>query len=233
MVQTDPTNSVRTQSPADQRRDRARHDILRAASTLFRARGFHATGMRDIAAALGMTVGNLYYYFRNKQDLLAFCQRDTLSRLLGLAESAAQLPCGADQQLWLLIAGHVRCLNEGVPGSLAHLEIEALDLHDRDDIVQLRSQYERAVRELIQRGIEAGTFAATDADVAARAILGAVNWTVKWFRPDGRLSLNEISASFASQLVRGLLRPGVQLQSPDASLLAAAAREGNGGNSTA
>lgn len=189
--------------------------------------------MRDIAAELGMTVGNLYYYFRNKKDLLAFCQRDTLSRLLGLADAVARLPNGADQQLWLLIAGHVRCLNEGVPGSLAHLEIEALDVHDRDDIVRLRSQYEQAVRELIQRGIDAGTFAATDADIAARTILGAVNWTVKWFRPDGRLSLGEISASFASQLVRGLLRPGVELQCPDASLLNAATGKGNGGNSTA
>ena len=58
MVQITGMNWVRTQSGpgASQRRDGVRHDILRAASTLFRARGFHATGMRDIATALGMTV---------------------------------------------------------------------------------------------------------------------------------------------------------------------------------
>ena len=56
--------------------------ILGAASRVFRKKGFHEAGMRDIAAACGMTVGNLYYYFKNKQELLAFCQEDAASRLL-------------------------------------------------------------------------------------------------------------------------------------------------------
>ena len=61
--------------------------ILGAASRAFRKKGFHEAGMRDIAAACGMTVGNLYYYFKNKQELLAFCQEDAASRLL-----AAEFP---------------------------------------------------------------------------------------------------------------------------------------------
>ena len=77
-----------------------------------------------------------------------------------------------------MIAGHVRCLNAGVPGSLAHLETESLAARDRAEIVALRAQYEHAVRHLVQRGIDSHTFVRADADASARAILGAVTLAV-------------------------------------------------------
>ncbi|MFV2006966.1 MAG: TetR/AcrR family transcriptional regulator, partial [Longimicrobiales bacterium] len=60
-------------------------EILRSASYAFGKHGYHETGMRDIASDLGMTVGNLYYYFENKQALLYFCQDETLNGLVDLA----------------------------------------------------------------------------------------------------------------------------------------------------
>jgi len=83
-------------------RERKR-EILRAASRLFRSQGLHSTGMRDIAAAAGMAVGNLYYYFRDKQELLAFCQEDALDGLLALAAEVRALPEPADRKLHRLI----------------------------------------------------------------------------------------------------------------------------------
>lgn len=183
---------------------RKKRSILLAAAEEFRARGFHATGMRDIAKRLGMTVGNLYYYFKNKDAILSFCQEDTLKRLLELVAAVRASGEPADRQLHRLIAGHVECLNVGTPGSLAHLEVAPGRTAAAKRILAMRDRYERALREVITEGIDAGDFLVEDPKTAVMAILGAVNWTVRWFRPDGGRSAAAVGAEFASYLLRGL-----------------------------
>ena len=190
-------------------------EILRSASYAFGERGYYETGMRDIASDLGMTVGNLYYYFENKQALLYFCQDETLNGLLDLAAWVGDNAEGAAERLFLLIVGHVICINEGVPGSLAHHDVEALDDPWRSKIVRKRRRYELTLRTLIEEGMCDGVFARTDAKVAALAILGAVNWTAKWFREEGDLCARSVGRDFASQLVKGLLGAGACFDPPD------------------
>jgi AcrR family transcriptional regulator len=185
-----------------------KREILVAASRVFRARGLHATGMRDIAAELGMAVGNLYYYFKDKEELLAFIQESTLSGLLDMAARVRAQELRVDQKIRLLLEEHVVRLNdpeEGTPGSLAHLEIEALSEGRRAAVLAQRDEYERILRRLIEEGMDRQVFRQVDAKVSALALLGAVNWTVKWFRPEGGKSAREIGREAAETLVRGLL----------------------------
>ena len=185
-----------------------KREILLAASRVFRARGLHATGMRDIAAELGMAVGNLYYYFKDKEALLAFIQESTLSGLLDMASRVRDQDLRADQKIRLLLEEHVVRLNdpeEGTPGSLAHLEVEALSEGRRESVMAQRDEYERILRRLIEEGMDCKVFRQVDAKVAALALLGAVNWTVKWFRPEGGKSAREIGREAAETLVGGLL----------------------------
>lgn len=182
--------------------------ILGAASKAFRDKGFHATGMRDIAAALGMTVGNLYYYFPSKEELLAFCQLQTLEALEANLARVGASGDDAPRRLACLVEDHVVCLNEGGHGSLAHLEVPALGGVAHRELIAKRDAYERGLRRIIEDGIAAGDFRRIDAGVAARAVLGAVNWTVRWFREDGRRDARAIGAEIAAQQVRGLLADG-------------------------
>ncbi len=184
-----------------------KREILEAASRVFRARGLHAAGMRDIAAELGMAVGNLYYYFRDKEDLLAFVQESALSRLLEMAARVRALDLPADQKLRLLLEEHVVGLNdpeEGTPGSLAHLEVEALGEERRAGVLARRDEYEQIVRSLIEEGMGQGMFLQADPKVASLALLGSVNWTVKWFRPEGGKSARTIGRQIAEMMVRSL-----------------------------
>src|SRR4051794_11532434 len=192
-----------------------KREILDAASRVFRRRGLQATGMRDIAAELGMAVGNLYYYFKDKEELLAFVQEDALNGLLEIAARVRETGLRADARLFQLIEEHVVRLNEGTPGSLAHLEVEALGEPRRWQVQERRDEYERAFRDTIKEGTVAGVFRPVDPKVSALAILGAVNWTVKWFRPDGRKSAREIGREQAELLVRGVLAAGVELERPE------------------
>ncbi|MEO8504520.1 MAG: TetR/AcrR family transcriptional regulator [Acidobacteriota bacterium] len=191
-----------------------KREILLAASRVFRAKGLHGAGMRDIAGELGMTVGNLYYYFENKHELLAFCQEDALDGLRALAARVRALPERSDTKLYRLIVGHVELLNESTPGSLAHLEVEALEGAFRTAALAGRDEYERAVQSLVEEGMAARLLRPCDAKVAAFALLGALNWTVKWFRPEGSKSASKIGEEFAELLVRGLLAPGIALAPP-------------------
>jgi len=186
--------------------------ILKEASKCFREKGFHATGMRDIAAGLGMTVGNLYYYFHNKEAVLIFCQEETLRRLEELVAGVKGSVLRADAKLFQLILGHVLVLNEGTPGSLAHLEVP--EGPEGSPLRMRRHNYEQALSKIIDAGIQDGTFRELDSRVAVLSVLGSVNWTVRWFRKDGPHTAHDIGVAFAEQIVRGLLADGIFLQHP-------------------
>jgi AcrR family transcriptional regulator len=161
--------------------------------------------MRDIAAALGMTPGALYYYFRSKGDLLYFCQQHSLRRLLGAERGIVHGGGNEGEKLAALIRAHVETLLDETGGSAAHLEFRALPSRRRPWIVAQRDAYEARLRRLIARGVRSGAFRPVDPKLAALAILGAVNGTVLWWRPEGPRRPREIASAFADTLVGGLL----------------------------
>lgn len=178
--------------------------ILKAAAGVFRARGFAAAGMRDIAAAADLSPGNLYHYFSGKDELLFFCQDRTLDRLLA-ALAAARRPRGPlAPRLRDLACAHVLCLVGEVEGSAAHLEVDALPPRLRSPIVAKRDRYERGIRTLVAGGIRRGELRDADPTIATRAFLGALNWTAHWFRPEGTRSARQVANLVADYAVTGL-----------------------------
>src|SRR5579864_8353145 len=180
-------------------------EILRAASRVFRARGFAGAGMREIAVAADLSPANLYHYFRGKNELLFFCQDRTLDNLLAALAAAkgADRPLAA--RLRQLAEAHVLCLVDEVEGSAAHFELDALPRRLRAQIVAKRDRYERGVRALVASGIRRGVLGATDPLIATRAFLGALNWTAHWFRPDGPDAPRHVAGVVADYALAGLL----------------------------
>jgi len=91
-------------------------------------------------------------------------------------------------------------------GATAHLEVEALPEKLRAPVIAKRDRYERAVRALVMDGVRAGEFARVDTALVTRAMLGAVNWSARWFRPDGPQTSAEIAQSLSDYLVKGLMK---------------------------
>lgn len=189
-----------------QRRYQARRlEILRAAGREFRSRGFVETGMRDIAEAAELSPANLYNYFQGKDEILFFCQDSSLDRMMGSLARARRAKTSPAARLRLVIVSHLRCLLDEVEGSAAHLLTSALPPRQQRYLVAKRDRYELGVRNLIASGMRAGEFVSGDAALVARAMLGALNWSVQWFRANGPMTAEEIAKEFADYLIRGLL----------------------------
>ena len=191
-------------TPRGRRRDRQRVAILRAAARLFRERGFADTGMRDIAAAADLSAANLYHYFDGKHDLLFYCQDRALDRMLAAVTSAREQSRSAAERLRLVFTAHLQTLLDEIEGAAAHLQIDSLPPALRGAIVKKRDRYESALRRLIADGIKSGELVDMPPAIATRAMLGAMNWTVTWFRPEGPETADAVGEVITRFLVRGI-----------------------------
>ena len=183
-----------------------RQTILRAAARVFRRRGFAATGMREIAEAADLSPGNLYYYFTSKHELLYFCQDHSLDRMLAACRAVQAGRLSTADRLAAVIRAHVACMLDELDGAAAHTEVEALPAPLRTRIVAKRDRYEAAVRRIVSEGVRSRAFAPCDATLVTRALLGAVNWTARWYRPEGEQPPAAVADAFANYLVRGLVK---------------------------
>jgi AcrR family transcriptional regulator len=189
-----------------QRRHLARRlDILRAAGREFRTRGFAETGMREIAAAADLSPANLYNYFRGKDEILFFCQDNALDRLIVNLDRTRHARTRSNaQKLHAVITFHLHCVLDEVEGSAAHLLTNSISPNLQRRLLSKRDRYEHGLRQIVAAGIRSGEFVVSDPALIARAMLGALNSTILWFNPQGPLSTEQLAASFASYLVRGL-----------------------------
>jgi len=184
--------------------ERTRLEILRCAAEAFRRNGFSATTMDEIARRLHMTKGNLYYYFKSKEEILYFCQDYSLDLLLARLEEVRSSGAPPNEQLHRLIREQVSIILDELKASAMHTDFQMLSRRRLAKIIQKRDRYERGLREIIREGMERGVFRKGDPKLLGFAILGAINWTVRWFSPQGPLSAQEIGEAFADYLVRGL-----------------------------
>lgn len=180
--------------------------IDRTATALFRARGFAATSMRELATELGLEAGSLYSHIKSKEEILhrvCFGLAEDFFAGFDAATRDATAPLAI--QLRQAIEAHVRVLTRDSAASAVFLqEWRHLSEPARTKFLALRDQYEAGFRGLIQRGIATGELHAPDAAFANLTLLASLNWLPTWYRPDGKLTPDKIAHRLAEQLLQGL-----------------------------
>ncbi len=188
--------------PPAGRRDNRRRVVLDAAAGLFREHGYEASSMRDIAGAAGVRPSSIYYFFDSKEELLAAVYAEGVAEITAVVRAA--LDAAGDAPAWdrleAAAVAHLRALHSG--GDYATVVVNALPRRDQDlhrRLAAHRDAYEAIFKELVAAlplppGIRRGTL--------RLALLGALNWTTTWYRPDG-----DQPAAIARRIVAMLRRP--------------------------
>ncbi len=189
------------------KRQRRRTEILHAALRAFRDKGYHATTLDDIAERLGVRKTALYHYFPDKEAILYECHRESLAEVSRLLEDARGRSDSPRERLGHLIREHVRVMIETLEGSPLAFEVSSLSPRRQAAIIAARDAYEQGLRGIIADGIAQGQFRSVDPKVATFAILGAINWIARWYRPNGKLDATTLGSDFADHLVGGLTCP--------------------------
>ena len=191
-----------TRSPASADR---RIEILKSAAAAFRRRGYHGASVDEIASALEMTKGNLYYYFKNKEDILFACHDYSLDLLLALMADVQAEPSPPEAKLRRLVLAFVHLILDELHATALTLDPEALSPPLLKKIIAKRDQFDHGIRDIIQDGIDQGVFTPGDPKLIEFAMMGAINWIPKWFNPEGPQTSDTIGEAFTDYLVGGLL----------------------------
>jgi len=186
------------------RGERKRIEILRAAAAVFRRRGYHGASIDQIAKALKMAPGNLYYYFRNKEDILYVCHDYSLGLILKELKDVEESSLPPDRQIHRLIVAFVHLFIDVLHGTAWTLEVEALSPPLRKKVIARRDRIDKGFRKILSDGMRAGLFADRDPALASFVIFGAINWIPRWYDPAGPATSHEIAQAFADYLVAGL-----------------------------
>jgi TetR/AcrR family transcriptional regulator len=184
-----------------------RVEILRSAAAAFRRRGYHGASVGEIARDLRMTKGSLYYYFKNKEEILYFCHDYSLDILLDLLARVEKETRSPDERLRQLIVSFVHMIIDELQGTALTMDLQALSPRLLRRVIAKRDLFDRGVRRILKEGMERGLFVPGDPKLLTFAILGAVNWITRWFDPKGPARSEEIAQAFADYLLGGLLRP--------------------------
>jgi AcrR family transcriptional regulator len=185
-------------------------EILHAAAKVFRQRGFHAARMQDVADELGMQKGSLYHYISTKEDLLKGLVEGALQRMIAEVRSILETGHPVRQKLALAIEAHLRLNLEDsdIWGIIQREDLDLLNRNSPTDIKVLVKEYESMWDGLVKLGAEAGEFDPDlDPRVIVQAMLGMCTGFLKWFRPDGRLPLQEVARVFSEITLRGIETP--------------------------
>jgi len=183
-------------------RDNGRKDaILAIAAGQFRRRGFERTSVRDIAEALGMTSGSLFYHFATKEELLVAVMeggvRDIMQSVRDGLAGETRLP----ERLLSMVRCHLKALLGLRLDAMTVLlyEWRSLSPAAQTRVLALREAYEALWMEPINEAVVLG-LVESDAVLVRQTVLGALNWTAQWYRPEGRLDVDALAQSMYAML---------------------------------
>lgn len=163
--------------------------------------------MSDIADAVGIQKSSLYHHFESKQELLFEILNHTVESAIGGLKEIASSPRPAAERLRAAIRHHIVHLVEELDNVACFVEEgKALEPPYREDYLTKRDAYEGEFRGILEDGIASGEFRETDVRLAGFAVLGMCNWVVRWYRPEGPYTPEDIAKHLGDIATSGLIR---------------------------
>lgn len=189
----------------DRKTARKKEEIIRTAVSIVAEKGYQGTTMEDIASALLMTKGSMYYYFKDKQDLLYQSHQLLLRRSIREMEHTHQQNLSIKEKLTKSLEIHMGHLIEEQSGFEMMLKpgkfFKEEQLHE---IMKLQREYSHCFDRLLEEGIQQGVFLPLDKKIARNILIGAMNWMTQWYDREGKKDKEEMMATMSEYLLRML-----------------------------
>jgi AcrR family transcriptional regulator len=187
-----------------ERYDRRRRDAIEDAARIFARRGYDQTSMQQLAEGLGIAAGSLYHYFGGKEHLLIAICDELMDPLLAEAQALELAELASGEHLRAL----VRLWVAHVVEHRDHMLVFQQERHVIESGAQWkgvrtdRKRFERLVEDVLARLEADGRARYDDRRLAISALLGMVNHTAQWYRPNGRLTPEAIADGYVDLLER-------------------------------
>ena len=176
-----------------------RAEIVRAAGRLFHEKGYSATTIRDIANAVGMRSGSPFYHFKTKHDMLRAVVLEGMGAINAAVAKAASSGTSPRARFEAMLRAHLNELLEAegrdFAATLLH-ESRHLNPGELAELVALKDAYEAMWQQVLADLRRAGV-TDDDSPVMRLFLLGALNWTAQWYRPDGPDSVDQLAQRLA------------------------------------
>ena len=175
-----------------------RQALIRESARLFREKGYDATTVRDIAAAVGMRSGSPFYHFKNKQEILKAVMEEGLHQGYERSVAALAQATTLQERFRALVRTHYGILHDEGSEFIAVLlyDWRSLPPEYKQDIIDVKDRYDALWQPTLQELLQAGLLganshrdpaAADDVKMARLMVMGAINFTVTWYKqPDGK-----------------------------------------------
>jgi AcrR family transcriptional regulator len=183
--------------------ERTEAAIRDAAVALIARHGYEAVSMRQLAAEVGVQAAALYRYFPTKEDLLFTLMREHMDGLI--ASWQAGCPPFADHEARLarFVANHIEFhVGRRHSTHVSNMELRSLSRERLSHILKLRTAYEKELRRILREGDEAGDFVVDDVRLTAMAIIQMITGVIVWFRPNERLSVDDVTKNYLTMTMR-------------------------------
>lgn len=183
--------------------DAQRSRILKAAASCFNQKGFSGTSLKDVADRLGLTDAALYYYVKNKEELVYQCYLRAAELGKEAMDRARTDGHSGLEQTQLYLRYHLGIM-VGEQGPVAIMsEIPSLKRRHRNEVLEISRRHSAAFEAFLTAGIADGSITDCNVRMTGNAIMGSINWVPKWYHGDRDMAKN-IIAEFPVILTRGL-----------------------------
>ena len=185
-----------------------RDQISAAALALFDERGYHATGMEDIAKAVGMRASSLYNHFHSKQEVLADISITAMEDMLRANAAALAGITGPRARLAETMRTHiVYHTTQAMRVRVLTAHISSLEEPSHSIVLQARRDYVARWMTVVNEGVTEGIFSAPDVKIACWALIDMGLGVANWYSPEGAYSPEQLGEMYAQFALRQLETP--------------------------
>jgi len=187
--------------------DDRRNQILAISVDIFYKYGYQKASLRDIGRKVGVTQAAIYYHFRNKEEILYTIIEDTSNQLIfNLIE------CSSKNK------DPVQKLKEAILVTIETMKTEMkkvkILIEDKKslgpELLNLVKNKEKAIYkfyyDILKEIKDQNKLREIEMTTAVFAIIGQINWLYHWYKPEGRLDIEEVAENIIDMVMFGLIK---------------------------